>query len=131
MKKPTLNLYCKDQNELSSFLERFYNKKFEKYKNFYYNINIRKSKGENKWDLDKIFVETWLKEVINMRLEALMIYSNQQNPLTIAPPLIFMSKKKKKGKEKRKRGMIKMVGLIFGVGTKKLFFKARNMTLKK
>ena len=30
MKKPTLNLYCKDQNELSSFLERFYNKKFEK-----------------------------------------------------------------------------------------------------
>ena len=30
MKKPTLNLYCKDQNDLSSFLERFYNKKFEK-----------------------------------------------------------------------------------------------------
>lgn len=30
MKKPTLNLYCKDQNELSTFLERFYNKKFEK-----------------------------------------------------------------------------------------------------
>ena len=30
MKKPTLNLYCKDQNELSSFLERFYNKKVEK-----------------------------------------------------------------------------------------------------
>ena len=30
MKKPTLHLYCKDQNELSSFLERFYNKKFEK-----------------------------------------------------------------------------------------------------
>ena len=30
MKKLTLNLYCKDQNELSSFLERFYNKKFEK-----------------------------------------------------------------------------------------------------
>lgn len=30
MKKPTLNLYCKDPNELSSFLERFYNKKFEK-----------------------------------------------------------------------------------------------------
>ena len=30
MKKHTLNLYCKDQNELSSFLERFYNKKFEK-----------------------------------------------------------------------------------------------------
>lgn len=30
MKKPTLNLYCKDQNELSSFLERFYNKKFKK-----------------------------------------------------------------------------------------------------
>lgn len=30
MKKPTLNLYCKDQNELSAFLERFYNKKFEK-----------------------------------------------------------------------------------------------------
>ena len=30
MKKPTLNLYCKDQNELSTFLERFYNKKIEK-----------------------------------------------------------------------------------------------------
>lgn len=30
MKKPTLNLYCKDQTELSTFLERFYNKKFEK-----------------------------------------------------------------------------------------------------
>ena len=30
MKKPTLNLYCTEQNELSSFLERFYNKKFEK-----------------------------------------------------------------------------------------------------
>lgn len=30
MKKPTLNLYCKDQNELSTFLEKFYNKKFEK-----------------------------------------------------------------------------------------------------
>ena len=30
MKKPTLNLYCKDQNELSTFLERFYNKRFEK-----------------------------------------------------------------------------------------------------
>ena len=29
MKKPTLNLYCKDQTELSTFLERFYNKKFE------------------------------------------------------------------------------------------------------
>ena len=30
MKKPTLNLYCKDQNELSTFLEKFYNKKIEK-----------------------------------------------------------------------------------------------------
>ena len=30
MKKPTLNLYCKSQNELIEFLERFYNKKFDK-----------------------------------------------------------------------------------------------------
>ena len=30
MKKPTLNLYCKDQNELSTFFEKFYNKKIEK-----------------------------------------------------------------------------------------------------
>ena len=30
MKKPTLNLYCKNQNELIEFLERFYNKKIEK-----------------------------------------------------------------------------------------------------
>lgn len=30
MKKPTLNLYCKDQNMLSDFLEKFYNEKFEK-----------------------------------------------------------------------------------------------------
>ena len=30
MKKPTLNLYCKDQNEIINFLEKFYNKKLEK-----------------------------------------------------------------------------------------------------
>lgn len=30
MKKPTLNLYCKDQNMLSDFLEKFYNENFEK-----------------------------------------------------------------------------------------------------
>ena len=30
MKKPTLNLYCKNQNELIEFLERFYNREFEK-----------------------------------------------------------------------------------------------------
>ena len=30
MQKPTLNLYCKNQNELIDFLEKFYNKKIEK-----------------------------------------------------------------------------------------------------
>ena len=30
MKKPTLNLYCKNQNELIEFLERFYNREIEK-----------------------------------------------------------------------------------------------------
>ena len=30
MKKPTLNLYSKNKNEISDFLERFYNKKIDK-----------------------------------------------------------------------------------------------------
>ena len=30
MTKPSLNLYSKDKNEISNFLERFYNKKFNK-----------------------------------------------------------------------------------------------------
>ena len=30
MKKPTLNLYCKNQNELIEFLEKFYNREIEK-----------------------------------------------------------------------------------------------------
>lgn len=30
MTKPSLNLYSKDKNEISNFLEKFYNKKVEK-----------------------------------------------------------------------------------------------------
>ena len=30
MTKPSLNLYSKDKNEISNFLERFYNKKIDK-----------------------------------------------------------------------------------------------------
>lgn len=30
MTKPSLNLYSKDKSEISNFLERFYNKKFNK-----------------------------------------------------------------------------------------------------
>ena len=41
MKKPTLNLYCKDQNEIINFLEKFYNKKLEKsIENFSFNNPI-------------------------------------------------------------------------------------------
>ena len=30
MTKPTINLMCKDNSKLLSFLEKFYNKKFDK-----------------------------------------------------------------------------------------------------
>lgn len=48
-----------------------------------------------------------------------------------SPSSYFYEQEKEERKREEKKGMIKMVGLIFGEDTKKLFFKARNMTLKK